>query len=84
MKSFNDLVFNNAKIFKQATLSFDNNYGVSVITGKGAYGNKNAPYEVAVLYMGELCYSTDITSDVIGYCTEEKVTRIMKQVQELK
>lgn len=68
---------------KQAEMNFDNNYGVSVITGKGAYTNATKPYEVAVLYNGEICYDSGITDDVIGYCGKKRVTEIMKQVQEL-
>jgi hypothetical protein len=32
---------------------------------------------------GNLTYDTPVTNDVIGYLTEEDVTDVMKQVQEL-
>jgi len=88
MKNFKDLVFKNhpaAPHFStQAEMKFDNNYGVSVITGQGAYTSESSPYEIAITYKGELCYSTDITDDVIGYQNEGDVSDVMKRVQELK
>lgn len=88
MKEFKDLKFethcNYPMFAKQAKMHFDNGYGVSVVTGKGAYSDESNPYEVAVLYKDELTYSTEITDDVIGYMTEDGVTEIMKKVQNLK
>ena len=84
MKEFKDLKFkDNVLSPSSASLFFDNNYGVSVITGRGSYTDINNPYEVAVLYDGELCYTTHITNDVLGYQTKESVSTIMKQIQEL-
>ena len=86
MKEFKDLEFIDKDIVvpsQMAKLEFDNGYGVSVITGYGAYGSTNAPYELAVLKDGSLCYNTEITNDVIGYLTPDDVTDYMKQVQEL-
>jgi len=68
---------------KHATITFDNGYGVSVIFGKCFYSNGVDTYEVAVTKEGRLCYDTNITSDVIGYASEKKVTEIMKKVQNL-
>lgn len=86
MKTFKDLEFKAKDIVvpgQMAKLEFDNGYGISVISGYGAYGSTVAPYELAVLKDGELCYDTEITSDVIGYLTADKVTEYMKQIQEL-
>ena len=86
MKTFKDLEFK-AKDFvvpgQIAKLEFDNGYGISVISGYGAYGSTVAPYELAVLKDGELCYDTEITSDVIGYLTPDEVTEYMLRIQEL-
>lgn len=68
----------------QAKLDFPNGYGISVISGRGAYGDKDGPYECAVFNEGHLCYCTEITGDVIGYCNEDKVSEIMQQIQQLK
>ena len=44
-------------------------------------------WEIAILKGTEsyydLCYDTPITDDVIGYCSEEQVSNIMKQIQDL-
>jgi len=85
MKTFKDLKFKthiHPDIFDtQARINFENKYGISVITG--GYGDIHNPYEVAVLYENEITYNTHITDDVIGYQTQESVTEIMKQIQEL-
>lgn len=86
MKEFKDLDFgaHSAGLGgTHATMVFDNGYGVSVITGRMFYTSEEKPYEVAVTKGGSLCYDTPITNDVLGYRTEEEVTEIMKQVQEL-
>ena len=88
MKEFKDLEFavrqNSSVVDGQvAAMEFDNGYGISVITGYGAYGSTDAPYEIAVLKDGGLCYDTEITDDVIGYLTPDKVTEYMIRIQEL-
>lgn len=84
MKTFKDLVFkkhHNSLLGERARLKFKNDYSVSVITG--GYGSKSSPYELAILYKDDLCYTTGITDGVLGYLTKNEVTKIMKQVQEL-
>lgn len=87
MKTFNDLEFTQHSQYplldQQALMDFPNGYGISVVTGEHAYANTNT-YEVAVLNNDALCYDTPITDDVVGHCTESKVTEIMKQIQKLK
>jgi hypothetical protein len=87
MKTFKDLRFKSKKIPKpfdgsQAVLNFENNYGISVINGFGAYCGKNT-FEVAILFNGDLCYDTEITNDVLPYQTEENITDIMIKLQSL-
>jgi hypothetical protein len=63
---------------------FPNGYGVSVVRHQYSYGGKRGLYELAVLdNKGDLCYTTPITSDVEGYLSPEKVTQLMRAVQEL-
>lgn len=76
---------------KQAVMLFDNNYGVSVLFGKAFYSNGIDSYELAVIQKygtGEwdwnICYDTPITDDVLARISEEEVTKVMKQVQDLK
>jgi hypothetical protein len=89
MKKFQDLPFfpiNDAPFMvgKKARMHFDNGYGVSVVSHSYSYGGRDGLYEVAVLDSEDnLTYETPVTNDVIGYLTEEDVTDVMKQVQEL-
>jgi len=87
MKTFKDLDFkiHPYGVFSstRAVMHFENEYGISVITGKGAYVNSASHYEVAVLYNGEITYNTDITDKVIANQNEDNVTDIMKKIQEL-
>ena len=90
MKTFEDLEFeqlNDAPymVGKKSRMHFDNGFGVSVVSHNHSYGVCDGLYEVAVLDKdGVLTYETPVTSDVIGYLSEEDVTDVMKQVQELK
>jgi hypothetical protein len=93
MKTFKDLKFEKHQLAsgeiliyqdaKQATMNFENRYGVSVVFGNCFYSNGIDTYEVAILFEDSLCYTTHITDDVIGYQTKTEVSKIMKQVQEL-
>jgi len=84
MKTFKDLKFepHNYHHGKQAVINFDNNYGVSVIFGTG-YSNGINNYELAVLYDNELCYTTKITNNVLGWQSVRQITNIMKKLQKL-
>ena len=90
MKTFDDLKFNlhTEKGFDtHAVMFFDNDYGISVITGEDAYTDDKHPYECAVIKRSEvgycMVYDTPITDSVIGFCNKDKITEIMKQIQEL-
>lgn len=68
----------------RARMFFPNGYGISVISNNRSYGGEDGLYEVGVLdSKGDLCYSTPVTDDTIGWLTERGVTVIMKRVQEL-
>ena len=90
MKTFKDLEFEQLNdtpymVGKKSRMHFDNGFGVSVVSHTHSYGGRSGLYELAVLDKdGLLTYETPVTSDVIGFLTEEDVTDIMKQVQELK
>jgi hypothetical protein len=85
MKTFKDLEFKPHPIGNglQATMNFDNDYGVSVVKFNGSYGFNRDLWEVAILYKDALTYNTDITDDVLGYQTDQDVTDVMKKVQDL-
>jgi len=63
---------------------FDNGYGASVVKHDASYGGKQGLYEIAVLdSTGDLCYSTPITDDVIGFATEDKVLDTLQRIKLL-
>jgi hypothetical protein len=87
MKTFSDLEFIELDQYMDgvaARIMFKNGYGVSVVCHSFSYGGKNGLYEVAVLDAdGEITYETDVTDDVIGHLTPEKVTETMAFIQVL-
>lgn len=62
---------------------FDNGYGASVVCNSGSYGGKDGLFEVAVLKGDAICYDTDITGDVIGWCGFAEVAEILERVKNL-
>ncbi len=91
MKTFADLQFKphprDPNGF-QARMEFENGYGISVVrfggfSGFASYTDNDQEWEVAVMKDGRVCYDTPVTDDVIGHLTDEKVTKVMKQIQEL-
>jgi hypothetical protein len=86
MKTFNDLEFKThprgSGIISR--IKFDNGYGASVVKGPYTYGGDKGLYELAVTDSNDdLTYSTPVTSDVEGYLTEEDVTKLLTQIQNL-
>ena len=74
----------------QYLFKFDNHYGASVVKHKCSYGHGQDLWELAVIWylhpeedIWDLTYDTDITDDVIGYLTDERVISILKQISEL-
>ena len=63
---------------------FENGYGASVVSHDASYGGKQGLYEIAVLdSTGDLCYSTPITDDVIGYANEDKIKDTLDRIKSL-
>ena len=86
MKTFNDLEFKPHTTMNgvMSRIMFENGYGASVVKGEYTYGGKDGLYELAVLDKdGKLCYDTPVTDDVEGHLSEDKVTKLMKQIQKL-
>ena len=86
MKTFNDLEFKQDMLrgLNAARIKFDNGYGASVVIGPYTYGGEDGLYELAVLDSnGNLTYETPVTSDVEGYLSEDDVTRLLEQIQNL-
>lgn len=69
---------------KQAVVQFSNGYGASIVQTPHTYGGLNGLYELAVFGKdGHITYDTPITDDVLGYLTEDDVTKTLKQIKEL-
>lgn len=95
-KTFDDLEFNlhpfaatyiyGCEDAKQARLEFQNGFGVSVVFGRMFYSNGEDTYEVACTKNGFVAYpdDTSFADDVCGYCTKERVTELMKEIQDLQ
>jgi len=84
MKGFKDLTLGDHPMGGvMAIEQFDNGYGVSVVSTSFSQGGSDGLYELAVLYNNEITYYTEITSDVLGYLSEDEVTDIMEDIQLL-
>lgn len=67
---------------------FENGYGASVIKHFGSYGYSEDLFELAVLKFDKngkfkLCYTTKITSNILGYLTNEQVLDYLEQIRKL-
>tara|TARA_B100000900_G_scaffold227662_1_gene193288 strand:- start:239 stop:502 length:264 start_codon:yes stop_codon:yes gene_type:complete len=63
---------------------FENGYGASVVSHDVSYGGDRGLYEIAVLdSKGDLCYSTPITDDVVGYAGVQTVYETLDRIKSL-
>ena len=70
---------NYRKVFK-----FENGYGASVVCHDGSYGGKDGLFEVAIVdKYDEICYTTSICKDVMGWCSFEWVAKTLKEIEAL-
>ena len=68
---------------------FSNGYGASIIRHKGSYGYEDGLFELAVLVKVteddyDLCYTTPITNNVIGWLSDEKVCEKLEAIKNLE
>lgn len=68
---------------EQTIYNFPNGYGCSIIKGPYSYGGPQGLYELAVLKDGELCYDTNITSDVVGHLSWKEVCFLVDRIRML-
>lgn len=69
---------------QQYIFKFDNGYGASVVRNRASYGHEDGLWELAVLDSnGDLCYSTEITDNVLGYLDEDDVTTLLGRIKNL-
>jgi len=64
-------------------INFKNGYTASVVKTESSYGGSEGLYELAILKDNHMCYTTPITNDVLGYLSEEEVTNILNQIDNL-
>lgn len=88
MKTFSDLKFEPMSDYHlngiKSRVYFKNGYGASVVRHESSYGGKDGLYELAVLYNNEIHYDNPVANgDVRGYLTEEEVSELLKQIQNL-
>lgn len=66
---------------------FKNDYGASVMKHQHSYGSDEDLWELGVIRWRddewELNYDTPITSDVIGYLTDEDVRNLLQRIKDL-
>lgn len=67
----------------QYIITFENDYGASIVMGPYTYGGKDGLWELSVLKDGCINYDTPITDDVLGYLNEEEVLDTLKCISEL-
>lgn len=74
----------------QRLYRFANGYGASVVRFDGSYGYARGLWELAVLAFNgpnlgdyQLCYTTVLTDDVLGYLTEAEVDALLDQIKTL-
>jgi len=66
---------------------YENNYGASIVRSSYSYGGKDGLFELAVLkYKGDdcnLCYTTPITDNVIGWLDTQEVGDLLEKIKAL-
>lgn len=90
MEKYKEFLKNEASLFggPHKVYKFPNNYGASVIQNDYSYGGERGLWEIAVIYFvdgneWDIDYSTPITSDVLGYLTDEEVENTLEQIKNL-
>ena len=71
----------------QQLYQFLNGYGASVVKHPYSYGGPEGFWELAVVKWDgadcKLCYTTEITDDVIGWLTAEEVMEYLVKISNL-
>ena len=79
-------------ILRRCLITFKNGYKLSVVSGDGAYGNDDAPYEIAPINLNDNLDGSlldpddqgeDIGDDVLGYLTKERVIYYVRKIGSL-
>lgn len=66
---------------------YPNGYGASIVQHEFSYGRDRGLWELAVLKGTKedwnICYTTPITSDVLGYLQDNEVDKLLTQIEAL-
>ncbi|ATN92895.1 TerC family protein [Pseudomonas phage PPSC2] len=74
----------------QVVHKFENGFGASVVSHDFSYGSALGLFELAVLEFPykdntfHLCYSTEVTDDVLGHLEVEDVKAILARIEALE
>lgn len=68
----------------QATMTFENGFGVSVIQGPMLYTSNKNEWELAVFHGTDVCYESGLLDDVAGHLSADEVTDYMLKIQQLE
>ncbi len=68
----------------QRIYKFPNGYGASVVRHENSYGGREGLFELAVLDAnGNICYSSPVTNDVIGWLTMKEVDGLLDSISNI-
>jgi hypothetical protein len=71
----------------QYLVFYPNGYGASIVKHHFSYGGDAGYWELAVAKGNEeewaICYDTPITSDVLGWLSDEKVDETLLEIEKL-
>lgn len=75
----------------QMIVKFDNGFGASIINNIYSHTRNDQEFELGVIEKTgeekndwELCYTTEITDDVIGYLSEEEIIEYLYKIKDLE
>lgn len=85
--SFKNLPSNQINDGIQYLAFYPNGYGASIVQHKYSYGGNIGLWELAVIKGTEeewdICYTTPITNDVLGYLEEAEVDELLIKIEAL-
>ena len=85
--SFKNLPSNQINDGVQYLTFYPNGYGASIVQHKYSYGGNIGLWELAVIKGTEeewdICYTTPITNDVLGYLEEAEVDELLIKIEAL-
>ena len=85
--SFKNLPSNQINGGIQYLAFYPNGYGASIVQHQFSYGGDRGLWELAIIEGNEdewdICYSTPITSDVLGHLSESEVDELLIKIEAL-